>query len=86
MANHKSAEKAHRRSLRNKARNQSILSRIKTAIKKFETALAGAAADIQSLFRSAESEITKGVSKGVMHKNTASRKVSRLTKKMKVSQ
>lgn len=84
MANHKSAVKAHRTSLKNKDRNQSILSRIKTFIKKLEDMLtSGDHAGAKAALQTAESEIMKGASKGALKKNTASRKVSRLTKKVK---
>ena len=83
MANHKSAVKAHEKSLKNKARNQSILTKVKTFIKKVEACITGGnATEAQSAMRKAESEIMTSVSKGVMKKNTASRKVSRLTKKV----
>jgi small subunit ribosomal protein S20 len=85
MANHKSAQKAHLKSLRSQERNQSILSRIKTFIKKFEE-IAGASGysdETRQAFSKAESEIMKGVTKGVLHKNTAARKVSRFAKKLK---
>jgi small subunit ribosomal protein S20 len=85
MANHKSAIKAHKQSLKNRDRNQSILSRIKTYIKKFEDALAsGKSAEVAEAFRVTESEIMRGVSKGVLKKNTAARKVSRFAKKAKL--
>lgn len=84
MANHKSAVKAHKQSLKNRDRNISILSRIKTYIKKFEDTLtSGKAAEAKEALRAAESEIMQGVSKGVFKKNTAARKVSRFTKKVK---
>ncbi len=85
MANHKSAEKAHLKSLRNQERNKSILSRIKTYIKKFEdvAAISGYCDEVRLAFSKAESEIMKGVTKGVLHKNTAARKVSRFAKKLK---
>ncbi|MCE2993468.1 MAG: 30S ribosomal protein S20 [Alphaproteobacteria bacterium] len=84
MANHKSAVKAHDKSLKNKARNQSILTKIKTFIKKVEACITGGSSvEAQSAMRNAESEIMRGVSKGALKKNSASRKVSRLTKKVK---
>jgi|JI10StandDraft_1071094.scaffolds.fasta_scaffold941562_2 small subunit ribosomal protein S20 len=84
MATHKSAVKAHRISLKNKDRNQSILSRIKTFIKKLEEMLtSGDHTAAKTALQNAESEIMKGASKGALKKNTAARKVSRLTKKVK---
>lgn len=84
MATHKSAIKAHRRSLVNKDRNTSIFSKLKTVVKKVEELIAaGKSADAIQALRGAESEIMKAASKGTLNKNTASRKVSRLTKKVK---
>ncbi|MDF3047922.1 MAG: ribosomal protein S20p [Candidatus Midichloriaceae bacterium] len=84
MANHKSAVKAHKQSLNNRVRNQSVVSRIKTFIKKLEEVLVpGKAAEAREAFRVAESEIMKGASKGVFKKNAAARKVSRLVKRVK---
>lgn len=84
MANHKSAIKAHKQSLKSRARNLSILSRVKTFVKKFETSLStGKVEDMRENFRNAESEIMKAVTKGVYKLNTAARKVSRFAKKMK---
>jgi len=86
MATHKSAIKAHRRSETNAARNTSILSRIKTFVKKVEKFLTeGNQPEAEKALRKAESEIMKGVSKKVIKKNTGSRKVSRLTKKVKAT-
>lgn len=83
MANHKSAIKRIRQTSTRTQRNTDRISRIKTFIKKFIASLGtpGAA----SAFSSAQSEIHKGVSKGVLHKNAASRKVARLNKLLKKS-
>ncbi len=86
MANHKSAAKAHTSSLKNRDRNQSILSRIKTFIKKFEESLLKKDPEATKIAAiKAESELMRGVSKGVLNKKAASRKVSRLVKKTKIS-
>lgn len=86
MANHKSASKAHKQSLARKARNTSIISKIKTFIKKVEEAItAGNKDEAKKAMVAAESAIMKGVTKKVLKKNTASRKVSRLSKKVKAS-
>lgn len=84
MANHKSAEKAHRQSLKRAARNRSVKSRVKTFITHFKNALKthNLEASVEA-FRRAESEIMKSVSKGVYHLNTAARKVSRLCQMLK---
>jgi small subunit ribosomal protein S20 len=60
------------------------VSRIRTFVKKVESLLAeGNQSEVVVALREAESEIMRGVSKGVIHKNTASRKVSRLSKRVK---
>jgi small subunit ribosomal protein S20 len=78
MANHKSAAKAHRRSEKRAERNKSVKSRFKTFITKFKQSLSGDIKVAQSSFDQMQSEIMKAASKGVIHLNTASRKVSRL--------
>lgn len=83
MANTTSAQKMVRKIERRTAVNKSRRSRVRTYIKKFEQAVeAGDKANAQAALRTAESEIMRAVSKGVMHKNTASRKVSRLSKQV----
>ncbi len=81
MANIKSAKK---RILVNKTkadRNKAIRSKVKTYIKKVEAAVAAKEAETaKAALVAAISEIEKACSKGVYHKNTAARKVSRLTK------
>ena len=80
MANIKSAKKRILVNETKAARNKSIRSAVKTAIKKVDAAIAAgdkAAADVT--LRAAITEIEKATSKGVYHKNTAARKVSRLT-------
>jgi len=84
MANHKSALKAHRRSIKSAAKNSSIRSRVKTFSNKFEAAVkTGNFENAVNAFKTAESEIMKSVTKGVLKLNTAARKVSRLAKKIK---
>ncbi len=79
MANIKSAKKRIKVIERRTLRNKMIKSKMKTVIKKFESALASGdkEAAAQALAK-AVSEISKAASKGVIHKNTASRKISRL--------
>lgn len=84
MANSPSSKKralqAERRAEINKARR----SRMRTFIRKVEEAIAGGdQAAAQEALRAAEPEIMRSVSKGVVHKNTASRKVSRLAGRVK---
>ncbi|MCD7825282.1 MAG: 30S ribosomal protein S20 [Clostridiaceae bacterium] len=80
MANIKSAKKRILVERRNAEKNKAIKSKVKTAVKKVDAAIAAndkAAAD--TALTSAISEINKAVSKGVFHKKTAARKVSRMT-------
>jgi len=84
MANTKSAEKRVRQNRKRAAINKSRISRIKTFIKKFETELAARNMEaLPAAFSAAQSEIQRGVTKGVMHKNTAARKISRLNARYK---
>ena len=84
MANHKSSKK---RILRNNKRNEinsNRISRIRTYIKKVETEISSENKDkANEAFKLAMPEIQRGASKGLMHKNTASRKISRLSNKIK---
>ena len=83
MASHKSAEKRARQTLTRTARNTARLSRVKSAVRTFrKAAQAGPSTDKDALaaaFLHATQELRRAASKGVIHKNAASRKVSRLT-------
>ncbi len=80
MANIKSAKKRIKVIETKTMRNKAIRSKVKTAIKKVDAAVAAGDKDLaQKNLVSAISEIDKATSKGVYHKNTASRKISRLT-------
>ena len=84
MANHKSAKKRIIRNANRAEINKSRVSRIRTFIKKVESAItSGYQAAAQTALKEAQPEIMRGVTKGVLHKNTASRKVSRLTARVK---
>lgn len=75
----KRARQAEKQNIRNKA----VRSSIKTIVKKIESAIAsGNKEDAGKSLIDAVKTITKAVSKGVIHKNTASRKISRLTRKV----
>lgn len=79
MAHHKSAKKRIRQTETRTEVNRARVSRIRTFVKKVELALAaGDKAAAQEAFSAAEPELMSGVNKGVIHKNTAARKVSRL--------
>ena len=81
MANIKSAKKRILVIQTKTARNKSIKSKVKTYVNKVETAIAqGDKEAAASALVAATSEISKAASKGVYHKNTASRKISRLNK------
>ena len=81
MANIKSAKKRVLVSKTRNERNKSIKSSVKTAIKKVEAAVeAGDKEAAAAALLEATSKIDKAASKGVYHKNTASRKVARLAK------
>ena len=86
MANIKSAKK---RILQNQKRgeiNKFRLSRIKTGIKNFETTLSGSKkVSVKENFLKLEAEISRAATKGFLKKNTASRIVSRLSKRLKSS-
>ncbi len=76
-----SALKRDRQSEKNRLRNKAIKTAIKTITKKVETAVANKNRDeLQKIFTQATKTITKAASKGIIHRNTASRKISRLAK------
>ena len=84
MATHKSAEKRNRRAQRRTEINSARTSRIRTFVKKVEMAIAGGdKSAATAALKAAEPELMRGVNKGVVHKNTASRKVSRLAARVK---
>jgi small subunit ribosomal protein S20 len=87
MANSPSSQKRARQIERRTAVNKARRSRIRTFIRKVEEAIAsGDVAAAGAALRSAQPEIMRGVSRGVIHKNTASRKVSRLASRVKALQ
>ncbi|AIT05348.1 MULTISPECIES: 30S ribosomal protein S20 [Sphingomonas] len=81
MANTPQAKKRIRRNDRRAEINGNRIGRIRTFIKKVEAALAsGDKAAADTALAAVQPELQRGVAKGVLHKNTASRKFSRLTK------
>ena len=83
MANTPQAKKRIRRNARRNEINGNRVSRIRTFVKKVEAALeAGDKAAATAALSAAQPELARGVSKGVLHKNMASRKFSRLTKRV----
>ncbi|HBT96296.1 MAG TPA: 30S ribosomal protein S20 [Desulfobulbaceae bacterium] len=83
MANHKSAEKRNRQSLARRGRNRMNKSRMKNAIRDVNEAVAaGSQENMAEILRKAVSVIAKTAAKGTIHKRNASRRISRLTKKV----
>ena len=84
MANNPGARKAIRKIARRTEVNKARRSRVRTFVRKFEEAIAAAdATAAATAFIEAQSELMRAVSKGVVHKNTGSRKVSRLAAQLK---
>jgi small subunit ribosomal protein S20 len=84
MANTSSAKKAARKIARRAAVNKNRRSRVRTFVRKVEEALAsGDKAVAVAAFQVAEPELMRAATKGVLHRNTASRKVSRLAQRVK---
>jgi len=83
VANHKSAEKRNRQSQVRRIRNRANRTRMRNAIKSVDAAIvAGSQEDAQTALSKAIPVIAKTASKGTIHKKNASRKVSRLTKRV----
>ena len=84
MANHKSAKKRIRRNANRAIINGARMSRIRTFVKKVEIAIeAGDADGAREALREAQPELQRGVSRGILHRNTASRKISRLAARVR---
>ncbi|MEX6724293.1 30S ribosomal protein S20 [Parapedomonas caeni] len=84
MANSPQARKRIRRNDRRADINKARVSRIRTFVKKVESALAAGQKDVaESALKAATPELQRGVSKGVLHKNTVARKISRLTARLR---
>ena len=84
MANTPGAKKAIRKIAARTEVNKARRTRVRTYLRKFQEALAaGDAAVAKAAFVEAQSELMRAVSKGVVHKNTGSRKVSRLAAQLK---
>lgn len=79
MANHKSAEKRHRQSIKRRERNRLIKSSVRSALKDVRTAIKGGDKKVAlDLLRKAESLVAKASAKGVFHKRNASRRIGRM--------
>jgi small subunit ribosomal protein S20 len=84
MPSHPSAEKRVRQTARRTAVNKNRKSQIRSAVRKVEEAItAGDKAAAVAALKLAEPALMRGVSKGVIHKNTGARKVSRLSARLK---
>ena len=84
MPNKASAKKRLRQTVKKTAENKNRKTRIKTFVKKVEQAITQGDQDAaNSVLRTAQSQIMRGVAKGVLHKNSASRKISTLNSKVK---
>lgn len=80
MANHKSALKRARQNVVRRARNKAVKTRVKNVVKDVRQAAAENGDAAQEKLREAKSIIDKAATKGVIHKRTAARKVSRLNR------
>lgn len=84
MANSRQAKKRAKQADKRAKINKARVSRIRTFVREVETAIKQGDAESASIaLRQAQPEIMRGVTKGVLHRNTASRRVSRLSKRVK---
>ena len=84
MANTPQSKKRARKNERRYEINKARRSRIRTQLRKVEEAIASGDKDAaQSALRAAQPELMRGVTKGIFHKNTAARKISRLAARVK---
>ena len=81
MANHKSAEKRARQNEKKRIRNKAVRTRVKHATKEVRlTAAGGSKEEALTKLKTAQSIVNKALKKGVIHKKTAARKISRLSR------
>jgi len=81
VANHKSAEKRVRQTITRRLRNKHVLTTMRSLIKKVRSAIeAGDASAAKETLKDAVSALSRASSKGVIHRNQASRKIGRLTR------
>jgi small subunit ribosomal protein S20 len=84
MAHHKSAQKRIRANARRAEVNTARVGRLRTFLKRVETAIsAGNKETAQTEFKLAQPELQRGTTRGVIHRNTVSRKLSRLSARIK---
>ena len=83
MANTKSAEKRNRQALKRRARNQSVRTTVKTAVKKAREAISTKdATPARDALKAAARTLSKAATKGVLHPKNASRRIARLAKQL----
>ena len=83
MANHKSAVKRARQNEIRRLRNRAVKTRIKNTLKDVDAAASGEGIEaVGTQFKAAQSLIDKAAKKGVLHRKTAARKISRLNKRV----
>lgn len=83
MANHKSAAKRARQTIKRTERNHAVKSRVRSAVRSFREAVAAGEQDVaETQLAAATRELRKAATKGVFHPRTVSRRVSRLVKGM----
>jgi len=82
VANHKSAEKRHKQSLKRRERNRAAKSALRGIIKKVDQSIAKGPEEAKAALAVAIPAIAKTASRGIIHKKNASRKISRLSKKL----
>ena len=85
MANIKSAKKRAALAEVRRLRNRAVRSSVHTAVRRFERAVATDAAASEQEFREACRQLDRAVTRGVLHRNAAARKKSRLAKKLSLS-
>jgi small subunit ribosomal protein S20 len=84
MANHKSAQKRHRQTIKRTASNRTRVKGIRASLKKVEEAISsGDKKSANAALKAAQPKLMKGVSKGAANKKAASRKISRLSARIK---
>ncbi|MCI0546422.1 MAG: 30S ribosomal protein S20 [Candidatus Rokubacteria bacterium] len=82
MANTRSAIKRMKQSEKRRTRNRAVRSKVRSSVKAARSALGGSAAEARTVVLDALRTLDKAVTKGVLHRNTAARRKSQLTRKL----
>jgi len=82
MPHHKAAYKSIRKDKKRGLRNKNVKSELRTVVKKLEVLIGQKDASAKDLLRTIIAKLNKAASKGIIHKNNARRRISRLTKKL----